>query len=638
MTHVGEQRLLQYVLDELDARRAAEVERHLDGCEACRQRVAAERALDEAVILTGASAPAGAAERSLERLWASLDAEGQGPAAAPSPVATERPAATRAASFAAGPWLSAAALLLVALTLVLLSGGNEDPGATTPADERPTARGDAPTGASAATTDEPTSTGPAVVADVASGVGAPPVPARLPGDPVDARRLADQRQALADALARLDQEGAAPLTGQALRDAAEPLLASLRRDGWPVPSLLRSLALEGDAAVAAVVLRLAHADPGLDGVLAASLAQRPGPALALLEQDDRPLARSASLRRAVERLADPRPAGPEAQGAEATGGRARRLLAAQRDPAGRTATARLLERALDRARSADGPLQPLLDLAAGAPLDLALATLLEAGRELPLREACRDLFHQRVAADRAGAEALLLARLEDRHQVDPLLSFCVGTGLEGLARPLLARLEDDPDDAGVLATLVDLGGVEVAEGLALLAREHDARDARRLVDGLRLVLDEQPALVPALARRLGRQGSEPLVALAEDLPADQRGALLREGLELWLDDRGGHGAALLAALARLGTAADGPALLARLPALAASGGLAPLAWTAAARLDEPAALSAYAAAGGDPERLAGVSRQTRGRLAAGRLPSRRLLDPLAQDLARLATP
>ena len=620
MKHLGDERLTRYALGELDAEQRLEVDRHLQRCERCAARAAAEARLDEWLARSLPAGPGSTAERALERLWQAVDD------AAPEPVTAGVPASAPRRWRRLRPWwpaLAAAASLLALLWSVADLGPDRGPDrgpgrgpGRGPLGGEPEVRAIDPPQPSAlgdpelafapipSTTDPPWS----VPADSVDRAGAS----------VDPVRLAQVR----------DEVGALLLTA-ADEDTLRLALAAWRRDGWPVASLLRAHALGADDAIG----RAAVWASAQDAATLAAVVQdgrRAEAVLALLERDDELLGESLVLLRAVERRAaadDDRCLGLLAR---TPGERAQRAL--ERVWRGRLARLRALP--------ADAAAAPIAALADALPADDALELLLATADVAALRAPLAASFARSVArAGEAGVERLEQV-LAQHGVVPPLQEWIVEARLVELVPAMLALLERDGRQLTWVGAVAALGGEQAALGLHALWEAADERAAGVLGPALSSVLREDPAARAALVARLATQDSAETLAVAAELPADLGDTLLLEVLVARDDarDPDGHGAALLAGLARGARSELAAALLAWVQSRPPDHALVPLGWTVAARLDPLLAQGQWSLQGRDPDRLARVARAASRPLDRARPPSSRVLAPLGRDLDRVATP
>ncbi|MFT7463228.1 MAG: hypothetical protein ACI9EF_001572, partial [Pseudohongiellaceae bacterium] len=393
MTHIGEARWQQFILDECDSEARLVIEAHLAECSECRQRLAQERQLDEWLLESLPAAVPGASHRSLERLWETLDQEGDDnethpafPEHRPDELAHKKTASPEMpARTASGTgwrqvalWWPAAAAATVFIVVSLF--GNElslPPGLNQ--DSLVQRQPKSP------------STGLSTRAPLAEEQSAASSPeslaATLPSDeqPLDLVRLRQAQQRMAGVLLDAsEREAARPLGPQragVFNQACSSGFASLRREGWPVGSLLRGWALGDDGELAQLALRYAAHEPATWNVLGTALAgepQRSAAVIDLLIQDIAPLESSVTLVRALERLAVAGLRGGSAANSQQSW-RCAELLSRSPGLRPRAAFARLLEQAThvalaDLSSAAAG--EQLLRLVAFAPTPEALATLL----------------------------------------------------------------------------------------------------------------------------------------------------------------------------------------------------------------------------------------------------------------------
>jgi hypothetical protein len=597
MRHVGEARLQQFILDELDVESRLRIEQHMASCTECRRRLGVEQKLDEWLLESVPMSLPGAAEQSLSRLWASIDQAPGRPDPSSASTRSGRPALRRSLA----PWWPAAAAAAAVMLLWWLDGAALDAPVGDGRDELPFVSHSEP--------------------------AIRPVSVQV-SEPVDPVRLADAQRRTADVL--LAAESAWPAARVQFDEACHEGFANLRREGWPVSSLVRGWALGDDPLVARAALRYAACDAATWGVLAAGLegdGLRVEAVLSLLQQDVTPVEDCLALNRALERRA----ASPKADG------RCVPLLAAASGPRSERALTRLLERRLDRTLGdpgSDSAAEALLQIVALLPADQALVALMRAGSEPPQASAMRAAFLARVTTDRHACVRALEAALEQRDRGPVLLDWSLAAELHELVPSLLARLEGDPGDAAVLSTLVALGGLEVAEGLAQLWEAEFGSQAETFRLGLVDVLNADADVARLLGRQLADSGSEPARRLADALPYELVmpllfGCLSGQAAE---QDGSGHQAGLLVAMARMGRRQDAGDLIDWIGTRAHDDPLLALAWAAAARLDRAGAGEAWGALGYDPGSLNQVARATNRRFLSSSIPSDRLLTPLRRAL------
>jgi len=595
MKHVGEANLQQFVLDELDTESHLAIERHMATCAECRRRLRVERQLDEWLLESVPASVPGAAEQSLARLWATVDHEQTESLEKPSDdgpgVVNRRSVWRRSLPL----WWPAAAAAGVVLMLWLVDGPSTE----------------APVG------DEQAALSLLAVASKVST-----------SEPVDPGRLAAAQQRTADVLVAARTQW--PGSKDEFARACDREFAGLRREGWPVASLVRGWALGDDETVAEAALQYASREPATWGVLAAALdgdGTRVDTVLELLRRDIAPVADSLAIIRALERRATGR--SPD--------GRSVALLAAASGARSSRALTRMLDRRLDRALADSGSVlavESLLQIVAVLPTDPALGALMLAGGDQALEAVMRGAFLACVKTDRAGCVLALRASLGKRERCSVLLDWSLAADLVELVPSLLTRLEDDPGDRPVLTTVVAMGGLEAAAGLALLWEAESGSRAEPFLDGLADVLQADTDLSGELGRQLAESGSERVRALADVLPIDQVQPLLMGCLagQPAGPDVAGHQAALLVMVARMGRPQDAGALFEWIASRPDDDPLLALAWAAAARLDGARAGEAWGALGHDPARLRLVARAANSRFRSASMPSDRLLTPLSRAL------
>ena len=613
MTHVGEARWQQYVLDECDAETVLQIEAHLLGCPLCRQRLAEERRLDEWLLETIPAAGSGSAERSLERLWAALDARVQ-----PAPV--RRSWQRRVALW----WPAAAAASALMLIWSLQDVFTAAP--TLPQSET-TALGPvhgpvpAPLGVDADELNRP-----------GDGGGRRIETDDVPAEVVDSARLRAAQQHTAAVL--LDAHKRFPDHDDDFGHACAAGLAALRAEGWPVGSLVRSWALGDEAEMATVAVRYAACEPSTFNVLAAALnrdEQLAEAVLAQLERDVTPVDASLALVRALERRA----ASADHPQRCAT------LLARAQGPRSGAALSRLLDDRVDQtladpAAAVAG--EALLQLATLVPANEALNALLTVSAEPALEPLMRSAFQARLAVAELAGVAALRQALEQRNPPAVLLDWIVACERSDLVPALLIQLEDDPGDARLLAAVVTLGGEQAASGLIDLWFAEAGSRGELLLSGVREVLRREHQTLERVGSALAARGSEEARELSQALPSELASPLLLACLVAQgnIADDDSHKAALLMALARTGPSGQGPRLLEWIGKRPADDELLPLAWAVASQLDGAAAGEAWAALGHDAARLSQVGDSTARRFAASSLPSQRMLTPLRRALSARA--
>lgn len=610
MTHIGEARWQQYVLDECDAEAVLQIEAHLSGCAPCRQRLAEERRLDEWLLETIPAAGAGSAERSLERLWEAVDAPAQ-----PAPV--RRSWQRRVALW----WPAAAAACALMLIWSLQDTFTAAP--TLPQSEI-TALGPvhgpvpAPLGVDA---DE--------LNGGSDGGGRHVEPDDVPAEVVDAARLRAAQQHTAAVL--VDAHKRLPDHDGDFGRACAAGLAGLRAEGWPVGSLVRSWALGDDAEVAAVAVRYAACEPSTFNVLAAALVRDERLAEAVLtqlERDVTPVDGCLALVRALERRA----ASADNPQRSAT------LLARSQGPRSGAALSRLLDDRVDQTLAdpaAAGAGETLLQLAALVPADQALDALLTVSDEPALEPLMRSAFQVRLAESKEAGVAALRQAFEQRNPPAVLLDWIVACERTDLVPSLLIQLEEDPGDQRLLAAVVTLGGEQAASGLVDLWAAEAGSRRELLRSGLSDVLRREPLTLERVGMALAARGSEEARELSQALPPELASPLLLACLVAQdsVADNDGHQAALLMALARTVPSGHGAQLLEWIGTRSADDELLPLAWAVASQLDGAAAGEAWAALGHDASSLDQVAGSTARRFAASSLPSQRMLTPLRRALS-----
>jgi hypothetical protein len=581
MSHVGEERLLRYVLDDLDADTRLDVERHVQDCDRCRERIDAERRLDELLLGSVPAAPHGSAQRALDRLWEAVDA--------PSPASDDdveqgpRPALRRVA-----PWLPALAAAAALLLMLQLTDDDALPdpatGSATPMlgdlgiDPRPVVEPSAP-------------------------------PPALPGEPVDAGRLEAVRDQVAASLLLPDAQERA--------DA----LDALRREGWPLATHLRALALGPDEDLARAALLAAGDDPN---TLAATV-EHPSLGdlvLTLLERDSAPVDRSVALRRALERRAVGDDRSLELLG-RAPGSSSRRSL--ERVLAARLATL------LDGESSLVAP--GLAALTERVPMDLAFALVMDTAHSQPsLGAEFAPLFDRLVARDREGVVERLRTDLLAGGSLPPR-AWLEAQSLAELVPTLLVVLDAPEPDRASLDALVALGGEPALLGLHELWVGSGAGASRPELGALVTLLERRRGIPDDLMSELSADGVGTLRTILAALPAEDGADLLHGLLRLQPVDEAAlpRTTDLLMELARSGTPDDALALAEWLSARPTDLA-APLGWTVCAHLDGVRAHAAWQALGLDPDRLTRASRFADRRLAKALPPSDSVLAPLGRAL------
>jgi len=616
MTHIGEARWQQYVLDECDAETVLLIEAHLSGCALCRQRLAEERRLDEWLLETIPAAGAGSAERSLERLWAAVDA-GAHPGGAPVPW--KRRVALWWPALAAASALALVWSLDDSFTTAPLLETSET---TAVAPDR--AAVPAPLGVDAAELNgRGESVGRSVERD---GLAAEAADA---AEAVDAGRLRTAQQRTASVL--LDAQQRMPDDDDEFGGACAAGLAGLRAEGWPVGSLVRSWALGDDLEVAAVALRYAACEPSTSHVLAAALdrgERRAELALAQLERDVTPVEGSLALVRALERRAihEDNPA------------RIASLLARSQGPRSGAALSRLLDDRVDQAIADPSSAlagEALLQLATLVPVSEALDALLTVSVRQALEPTMRSAFLARLDSAEAEAVAALSQALGQRNPPPVLLDWIVASERPALVPALLSNLEDEPTDERFLAAVVSLGGEQAASGLIELWSAETGSGRAPLLSGVNDILRREPQTLERIGLAYADRGSEEAQELSQALAPELASPLLLACLVAQenVADDDGHRAALLLALARRGPSGHGARLLEWIGTRPADDQLLPLAWAVASQLDSAATGEAWVALGHDPSRLHQVAGSTARRFAASSLPSERMLTPLRRALS-----
>jgi hypothetical protein len=586
MSHLGEERLMRYVLDDLDADTRLDVERHVQDCERCRERLDSERRLDELLLGSVPAAPHGSAQRALDRLWETVDA--QGPAAEHE---RERDAAPRTVLRRVAPWLPALAAAAALLLMVQLT--DEEP-----APDEPTGGG---TPALGHVDDDPTPPTPPVEPLQA-------LPALL-AEPVDAGRLQAVRDEVAASLVLTDAQERA--------DALE----ALRREGWPLATHLRALALGPDEDLARAALLAAGDDPN---TLAATV-EHPelgDLVLTLLERDPAPVDRSVALRRALERRA-------------ADDDRSLELLG--RAPG--TSSRRCLDRAVDARLTTllngDAPLVApgLTALSERVPMDLAYAMVMDTARSRPaLVGELAPLFERLVDRDREGVVERLRTDLLVGGALPP--HAWLETQTLGELVPALLMVLDAPEpDPASLDALVALGGERAVLGLHELWVGSGAGASRPELGALVALLERQGRIPEELMSELSADGMGTLRTFLAALPAADGTDLLHGLLRRQPADETAllRTTELLMELARTGAPDDSVALVEWLSARPTDPS-APLGWTVCAHLDGARAQAAWQALGLDLDRLNRATRSADRRLAKALPPPDSVLAPLGRAL------
>lgn len=421
-------------------------------------------------------------------------------------------------------------------------------------------------------------------------------------------------------LAEVRAEIEAALRLPADHDDRRATWARLRRQGWPLGTHLRALALGPDEALA----RQALLEIPDDGSTLAGALLRPGlqsDVLALVEQRPDVLTRSRTLARAIEGLA-------------LDDDRCLRLLAGSDQAA--------LEQALRRTLAARlRVLDDLPDIEAQTAL-LATSRCLPAGAALEL---LLDAVPILGAASTAGFQALLSERGESAR--DAVVSYLASTlplppqpwieatGDDRVVPLLLRRLDRGDEAPAILSCLASLGGPSIAGALALRFDVESSASDDPLLVALGEVLQSEDSR-SAAALGLAARGSDALLALAHALPATRGAALIVSALAAGQRsaDADGHRAALLLGLGQLGSRDQAPALLSQLVEGAGEADLAALTWVVAAKLDPAAAGQAWEATGRSADVLLRAAKQCDRRLARALPPSRTDLIPLERALRR----
>lgn len=644
--HPSDHRLVQWALDELAADEHAALERHLEGCAACRVRADAERALDELVVASALSPAPGESERVLARFWQALDAtvpeqqsldEDRGPdAAGPRPDA---PVGLRLL-----PWMAAAAALLLAIWAWAPSAdAPSDLGRSAFVDGSDRSAGDEGVrdAADADSRSEPGAVAAGVAPDASDGSAASIEAGQdepLQSVPFDAERLASARLRVGEVLSAADE--LYPFRDESFAGACDEGLLALRREGWPVTNLLRGLALGDDDLLAEAALRLALLESSSRRIVVAAL-ERPGraaTALTLLRERQVDVDDSPATLAALERLAlddDP-----------ALRLDALAVLAAQDGPGSARSLGRLVDestRSLPSGRRRAEALDALVSLLEDAPARFAVPAALALRERAPdAAERVDPLLRRRCVTDRAASVEALRAALEADRPPSGVTDLVADAGLDELVPALLrgAGRRASAPDAACLRALVALGGRRAAAGLFQLWLEqgdHAARGA--LGDALAELVLRDPLVLRELGAAAGDGDLDDLIAFAEGLPAGARTVPLWAALVTRPDgDRPGRPETLLAALARLGDGDDGRALLAWLAVRPGDEHLAPLAWAAAGSLAPRDAERAFAAAGRDPRALRDAARTAQARFRVDELPSHSQLSDLRRALQRVRGP
>jgi hypothetical protein len=585
MSHLGEERLMRYVLDDLDADTRLDVERHVQDCDRCRERLDSERHLDELLLGSVPAAPHGSAQRALDRLWEAVDAPGP---AAENEHDRDRDVGPRPLLRRATPWLPALAAAAALLLMVQLSDEDQVPGETN----------GSPAPALGELSDDPPP--PAEPVEL--------LPALL-GEPVDTGRLQAVRDQVAASLVLSDAQERA--------DA----LDALRREGWPLATHLRALALGPDEDLARAALLAAGDDPN---TLAATveLPNLGDLVLTLLERDPAPVDRSVALRRALERRA-------------AEDDRSLELLGRAPGTSSRRSFERVVGARLASLLSGEPPLVApgLATLSERVPMDLAYALVMDTARTRPsLVGELAPLFDRLVARDREGVVERLRNDLLAGGSLPPRAWLRAQT-LGELVPALLMALDTPEPAPENLDALVALGGELAVLGLHELWVGSGAGASRPELAALVALLERQDGIPEALISELSTDGMGTLRTFLAALPAEAGADLLHGLLRRQPADEAAlpRSTELLMELARTGTPDDALALVEWLSERPADPA-APLGWTVCAHLDGTRAQAAWQALGLDPDRLTRASRFADRRLAKALPPSDSVLAPLGRAL------